>query len=157
MAKKQNRKIRFNYLDGPFYLPSRTQLKEFILKLFKKEGAEVESVNYIFCSDEYLLKINKDFLNHNTYTDIITFQYTQFNKPIVSDIYISIDRVEENAALYQTPFIKELYRVLFHGALHLCGYKDKSEKDIILMRSKENFYLDSYVSRETGAKRETDI
>lgn len=153
MTKQHVEKIRFNYLERSFKLSSRTQLKLFILKLFKTEGVEVDSVNYIFCSDAYLLKINRDFLDHNTYTDIITFQYTPSKEPVVSDIYISIDRVRENARQYHTSFKKELYRVLFHGILHLCGYKDKSEKDIQLMRSKEDHYLRNYVSRETKKER----
>lgn len=157
MVKQKIRKIQFNYLENSFYLPSRTELKKFILTLFEKEGIRVASVNYIFCSDEYLLKINKGFLNHNTYTDIITFQYSEAEMPVHSDIYISIERVKENARLYHTSFTKELYRVLFHGALHLCGYKDKAEKDIKLMRAKEDFYLGKYVSRETKKRKESHI
>jgi len=144
-----SKKIQFHYLEGKIYLPSRTALKEFILDLLKTEGLKVEAINYIFCSDQYLLKINKDFLQHDTYTDIITFQYTAPKMPVHSDIYISIDRVRENAKLFQTSFLQELYRVIFHGALHLCGYKDKSDKDAKLMRSKEDYYVNRYVSRET--------
>jgi rRNA maturation RNase YbeY len=151
------KKIQFHYLEGGFYLPSRTALKKFILTLFKKEGVKVEAVNYIFCADQYLLNINKDFLDHNTYTDIITFQYTAPKMPVRSDIYISIDRVRENAMLYHTSFLQELYRVIFHGTLHLCGYKDKSDKDVKLMRSKEDFYLGQYVSRETKRMKGSNI
>jgi probable rRNA maturation factor len=151
------KKIQFHYLGGRFYLPSRTTLKGFILILFKKEGHKVEAINYIFCSDQYLLKINKDFLDHNTYTDIITFQYTAPKLPVQSDIYISIDRVKENARRYHTSFVQELYRVIFHGALHLCGYKDKSDKDVKLMRTKEDFYLAQYVSRETKRMKGSNI
>ena len=157
MVSQQTKKVQFNYLVGGFYLPSRTALKAFIIYLFQKEGVKVEAINYIFCSDQYLLKINKDFLNHNTYTDIITFQYTAPKTPVQSDIYISMDRVRENARLYHTSFLKELCRVLFHGALHLCGYKDKSEKDVKLMRSKEDSYLDQYVSRETKRIKGSNI
>jgi rRNA maturation RNase YbeY len=153
MVIKATKKIQFNYLEGGFYLPARTALKKFVLDLIQKEGLKVEAINYIFCSDQYLLKINKDFLQHNTYTDIITFQYTASKMPVQSDIYISVDRVKENARLYQTQFLQELYRVIFHGALHLCGYKDKSDKDVKLMRSKEDYYLSHYVSRETRSKR----
>lgn len=151
------KKIQFHYLEGKFYLPSRTALKDFILFLLQKEGLKVEAINYIFCSDQYLLKINKDFLDHNTYTDIITFQYTSAKMPVQSDIYISLDRVKENARLYHTSFLKELYRVIFHGALHLCGYKDKSDKDVKLMRTKEDFYLKQYVSRETKRIKGSNI
>lgn len=157
MVSQKTKKIQFNYLEGSFYLPSRTTLKDFILSLFRKEGLKVGAVNYIFCSDQYLLKINKDFLDHNTYTDIITFQYTVPGMPVHADIYISIDRVRENARLYHIAFIKELYRVMFHGALHLCGYKDKSDKDIRLMRLKEDFYLSRYVSRETKRSKRSNI
>lgn len=145
-------KIKFNYLKKSFSFSSRTSLKRFILILLKKENIQVEQINYIFCSDEYLLLINQNFLAHDTYTDIITFQYTNQNEPVVADIYISIDRVRENAKRYISSFTNEFYRVLFHGALHLAGYKDKSPSEIQTMRKKEDFYLNLYVSRET--KRE---
>src|SRR6266498_1262176 len=108
-----SKKIKFHYLERSFYLPFRTSLKEFILKIFIKEGFKVETVNYVFCSDNYLFQINKAHLNHNTYTDIITFQYSQTSDPIISDIYISIDRVKENAQSYESYFLNELYRVIF--------------------------------------------
>jgi rRNA maturation RNase YbeY len=109
------------------------------------EGVAAEEINYIFCSDQFLFKLNNMYLKHNTYTDIITFQYS--SQPVFSDIYISIDRVRENARLYDITFLKELYRVMFHGALHLCGYKDKTKKDSFEMRNKEDSYLGLYVSR----------
>jgi probable rRNA maturation factor len=152
MAKENKRKIGFNYMGQTFYLPERTRLKEFVLALFVEEGTPVREVNYIFCSDEYLHQINLDFLKHDTYTDIITFQYTPLNDPVQSDIYISIDRVRENAQQFDTSFLMELYRVLFHGALHLCGYKDKTEQEKKLMRTKEERYLAGYVSRGTIRK-----
>jgi rRNA maturation RNase YbeY len=148
MPKKEIKHIRFYFEETLFYFPQRTVLKKFISGIFKKEGLKAGAINYIFCRDEYLLNLNKQYLNHNTYTDIITFQYSWSPQPIHSDIYISIDRVKENAQLYNVPFLKELHRVLFHGALHLCGYKDKTKKAIVLMRSKEDFYLSLYVSRE---------
>lgn len=147
MTKKPG-KIQFHYLEKSFYLPHRKKLKDFILKIFKKEEVKVQAVNFIFCSDKYLLKLNKAFLNHNTYTDVISFQYSNPAKPVVSDIYISIDRIKENSKLYRTPFIMELYRVIFHGTLHLCGYKDKTNQDSILMKSMEDHYLKKYVPRE---------
>jgi probable rRNA maturation factor len=149
MVKEKTRKIRFNYLEQSFHLPERTKLKAFILDLFKKEGVPVEEVNYIFCSDDYLLQINQDFLKHNTYTDIVTFQYTPQGEPVHSDIYVSIDRIRENAAGFMLPFLLELYRVIFHGALHICGYEDKTEGDMKLMRAKEDQYLRMYVPRGT--------
>jgi rRNA maturation RNase YbeY len=114
-------------------------------------------VNYIFCSDKYLLKINQDFLQHNTYTDIITFQYSAESEAVESDIYISVERVRENAQAFRVSFSRELYRVIFHGALHLCGYKDKSAKDAKVMREKEDYYVGLYVSRETKQRRRSHI
>jgi probable rRNA maturation factor len=149
MVRQKAGKIRFNFLEQSFRLPERTKLKAFILALFKKEGASVTEVNYIFCSDEYLLKVNEDFLKHHTYTDIITFQYNAKSEPVQSDIYISIDRVWDNASQFEVSFLEELYRVIFHGALHLCGYKDKNEKDSRKMRVKEDHYLSGYVPRGT--------
>jgi len=151
MTKRDIKKIRFHYLNQSFYLPNRTLLKTFILSLFEKEGFEVQEVNYIFCSDEYLLELNRTYLNHDTLTDIITFQYSEAFQPILSDVYISIERVRENAVFYKNSFIQELYRVLFHGALHLCNYGDKTKKETVLMRRKEDSYLKAYVPRGTQA------
>lgn len=151
MAKMDINTIQFHYLEKSFNIPTRTFLKAFIVKIFKKEGFKAEAVNYIFCSDKYLIDLNRTFLKHNTYTDIITFQYSESSEPVISDIYISIDRVRENAKLFQSTFIKELHRVMFHGALHLCGYKDKTKADRILMRSMENDYLNKmfHVKKKT--------
>jgi rRNA maturation RNase YbeY len=124
-----------------FHFPNRTALKKLLLSLFKKEGFTIKAVNYIFCSDDYLLKINKVHLNHDTYTDIITFEYSECFEPVFSDIYISVERVRENSKVYNVFFTKELSRVILHGALHLCGYKDKSQNQIAEMRSKEELYL----------------
>jgi rRNA maturation RNase YbeY len=157
MVIEKTKKIRFNYLEQPLYLPTRNRLKLFILELFKKEGIKVDGVNYIFCSDRYLLKINQDFLQHDTYTDIITFQYTAEGEAVESDIYISTDRVKENAQAFKVSFTRELYRVIFHGALHLCGYKDKSAKDAKVMREKEDYYVGLYVSRGTKQRRRSHI
>lgn len=148
---KKNPFIHFHFLYTSFYLPRRDRLKDFILELIEKEGRQTEHINYIFCNDEYLLAINQEHLQHDTFTDIITFDYsTNKKEKIVSDIYISIDRVKDNAQLYHTTFQKELLRVIFHGVLHLCGYKDKTKDAQQLMRSKEDYYLNQYfVSRET--------
>ena len=113
-----------------------------------EEGLEVGDVNLIFCSDEALLKMNIDFLQHDYYTDIITFDYCEEN--IVSgDLFISIDRVLDNSVELNTEYDSELKRVCVHGVLHLCGYKDKSDEDEKQMRVKEDFYLEKYVPRET--------
>jgi probable rRNA maturation factor len=142
MPKMDLKKIQFHYLEKSPNIPARTHLKDFILKIFKKEGFKVGTVNYIFCSDNYLFDLNRTFLNHNTYTDIITFQYSTSSESIISDIYISLDRVRENARLFQSTFVRELHRVMFHGALHLCGYKDKTKSNRLQMRSMEDFYLE---------------
>jgi probable rRNA maturation factor len=149
MAVKKN-SIRFYFIEASFYLSRRTQLKSHLSKLFKRENYQIKAVNYIFCTDAYLLKLNQDFLNHDTYTDIITFCLSKRKEPLEADIYISFERVKENAQLFHTSFTKELHRVIFHGALHLCGYKDKKPIEVKEMRFMEEFYLNSYfVSRET--------
>jgi probable rRNA maturation factor len=113
------------------------------------ENKELEEVNLIFCSDEYLLQKNIEFLQHDYYTDIITFDYCQDNL-IMGDLFISKDRVEENAVQNNVTFENELNRVVIHGVLHLCGYKDKSIDEEKLMRNKEDFYLSRIVSRGTS-------
>ncbi len=137
--------IHFHYLEVNFPFQQRTRLKEFLLQLFKKEGREVAFINYVFCTDAYLLKLNKQYLQHDTLTDIITFPLSGNFAPLTSDIFISIDRVKENSRAYLTSFQKELHRVIFHGALHLCGYKDKTRIAEKLMRSKEEEYLAKYL------------
>jgi len=131
----------------PRFLKSR-QLKAFVKSLVLSEGFVLGDVAIVLCSDEYLLKVNQDFLNHDYYTDIITFDYCE-NGIINGDLLISIDRVLENSIKEKTDFIDELHRVVFHGVLHLCGFKDKSKKDIEVMRFKESYYLNLFVSRET--------
>lgn len=113
---------------------------QWIKEAVKKERKEVGEISYVFCSDEYLLKMNVDYLNHNTLTDIITFDYSE-GKQIAGDIYISIDRIQENSQKFNSGFDTELQRVMIHGILHLCGYKDKKESDRVLIRKKENAYL----------------
>lgn len=137
-------KIYFHYLC-PISFSKRSQIKELILSLLKKEGRAVETINYIFCSDEYLLAINQKYLKHNTYTDIVTFELSAAPQPILADIYISIERVRENAKDLELPFRLELLRVILHGALHLCGLKDKTKEQKQLMRAKEEFYLNKFL------------
>lgn len=134
-------KIYFYSADRSFYFNHKKKLKAFISNLFLLEKKPLETVRYIFCSDEYLLKINKQFLNHNYYTDIITFELADKQNPTIAEIYISIDRVKENAITHSVSLEKELLRVIFHGALHLCGHKDKRKSEIIEMRKKEDQYL----------------
>lgn len=144
MMNKATDNISFHYQLRGFKFPNRNQLKSFLSTLFKKERQELEELHYIFCSDEYLLDINRNFLQHDYYTDIISFEMAEKGQPSMGEIYISIDRVKENAKEVGESFQRELHRVLFHGALHLCGYRDKSEKESQLMRKKENEYLDLY-------------
>lgn len=154
MVQAKNQPIQFHFSCDQFYLPNRTQLKFFINGLFKKEGYRAKAVNYIFCTDAFLLDLNQSYLQHDTYTDIITFDFSEEERQVVADIYISVERVKENAGIFDTRFLKELYRVMFHGALHLCGYKDKSQKDKVEMRSKEDHYLGLFfVPRETWTSK----
>jgi rRNA maturation RNase YbeY len=141
--------ISLNSVDvvKPKFIKSR-QLKPFIKSLILSEGLVSGDIAIVFCSDEYLLKINQDFLNHDYYTDIITFDYCE-NGIVNGDLLISLDRVLENSTKENTSFLEELHRVVFHGVLHLCGFKDKSKKDIEMMRFKESHYLNLYVPRET--------
>ena len=111
-----------------------------VIRIFKEEEFALEHIDYIFCSDEFLLNINRSALNHDYYTDIITFPLSNKNQPIVAEIYVSVDRVKDNAIQLRQSFAQELSRVIAHGALHLCGYKDKTKKDIAKIRSKEDYY-----------------
>jgi len=138
------KRVYFYYPEKKYRIEDRCGLKQAISELFWKERREVGRINYIFCSDEYLLLINRQHLNHDYYTDIITFDLSSDPANVVSDIYVSVDRVFENAKTLGIPRSRELVRVIFHGALHLCGYKDKSRNDISVMRRKENYYLKQY-------------
>jgi probable rRNA maturation factor len=138
--------VQFHFLT-PVTLGGRTALKSFITALFRREGGQLASLSYIFCSDEYLLGINQQFLQHDDYTDIITFDLSEPGAATSGEIYISIDRVRENAAGLGLSFKEELHRVIFHGALHLCGYKDKSPKAQKQMRAAEDKYLSLYFGK----------
>ena len=128
-------------VNGDFY-------KEWLSVVCVDEQKKLNEVNLIFCSDEYLLNINIEFLQHDYYTDIISFDYCE-GKLISGDLFISKDRVIENAGNNNVAFLVELNRVVVHGVLHLCGYKDKTDGDVLVMRSKEDYYLSKIVSRET--------
>ena len=123
-----------------FQLRHKTVLKSWIKKVVGKEGGKMKDLSFIFCDDMELLNKNSKYLNHDTLTDILTFDYSE-NNNISGDIYISIDRVKENAKTYKVTFENELDRVMIHGVLHLLGYNDKSKKDQKAMREKEDFYL----------------
>jgi probable rRNA maturation factor len=144
MASLSKPKVYFFY-ETPVSLKERTILKRFIELIFKKEKTKLSSLNYIFCTDKRLLEINRQFLQHDYYTDIITFQLTSPGEPVEAEVYISIDRVKENAEFMKEAVIRELHRVIFHGALHLCGYRDKSKKEKEEMRAKEEEYLAKYL------------
>ena len=128
--------------DIEFDLVNKTEHIAWVFKIIESEGYSVESINYIFCSDDMILEVNKKHLNHDYFTDIITFSLRE--DPIVSDIFISIDRVVDNAKTHNVPFDQELLRVMAHGVLHLCGYKDKTEAESLVMRQKEDFYIALY-------------
>lgn len=136
--------VQFYIADTKITLKERTKLKGFIISIFLKEGKKMNYINYIFCSDEYLLSINREFLKHDYYTDIITFNLSGIQDPINGEVYVSIDRIRENAKNLQVSIKSEFHRVIFHGALHLCGYKDKKRADKQLMRKQEDKYLNSY-------------
>jgi rRNA maturation RNase YbeY len=128
--------------DIEFDLDEPALHSEWIIRVAKAESNSIEELNYIFCSDAYLYSLNQEYLNHDTFTDIITFDLRdQETTPLTADIFISIDRVRENANDQGIPFIDELDRVMIHGLLHLCGYSDKSETDKLNMRKKEDACL----------------
>jgi len=131
--------ISFNY-ETAFQLENENLISNWISKVIIAEGFKEDEINYIFCDDDYLHKLNVEFLNHDTLTDIISFDYS-VGKIIQGDIFISIERVKDNANDFKVDFLDELHRVIVHGVLHYCGYKDKSVEDAKTMRQKENDYL----------------
>ena len=135
--------IQFHFLL-PCTLNARTPLKAFIISVFKKEKKSLSGLNIIFCDDDYLLTLNEQFLHHDYYTDILSFPLSGPGDPLVAEIYISIDRVRDNAGNHQASFREELHRVIFHGILHFCGYKDTSSADIKKIRGMEDKYLKTY-------------
>ena len=132
--------ILFHNADTSYILKNKRIISSWITDTIKEEEKQLEEISYIFCTDDYLLKINQEHLDHDTYTDIITFDYTE-DGIISSEIYISVDRVRENAKNLAVAALDEMHRVIIHGVLHLCGYKDKSDLQSQEMRGKENYYL----------------
>jgi rRNA maturation RNase YbeY len=128
--------INFNY-ESEFNLDNETEVANWLAVVILSESKKEGEINYVFCDDLYLHKINLEYLNHDDLTDIISFDYTMGNE-IAGDIFISVERVRENAIDFKVSFEEELKRVMVHGVLHYCGYKDKGEADEWLMRSKEN-------------------
>ena len=134
--------ITFFTEDLAFTLKDKAKVREWINNTIKAEGFKrIAELNFIFCSDAYLLDINKQYLNHDTYTDIVTFDSSEDEDVIAGDIFISVERTRENAAKYGVSDMDELHRVIIHGVLHLCGYYDKKKEDKELMTAKENEYL----------------
>lgn len=136
--------IQFFFLQDKHILKDRTALKTFLPTVFRKNNKQLSNLTYIFCSDDYLLAINKAHLQHDFYTDIITFDLSETPRHITGEIYISTDRVRDNAATLGVSIKEELHRVIFHGALHLCGYKDKSARHLKEMRAAEDRCLITY-------------
>ncbi len=134
----------FHYIEND-KLSNTEDIKFWINSVLKEEGMIIGELVYILCNDEYLLKKNIQFLNHNTLTDVITFDYSKDNI-ISGDILISTERVVENAKIFKVDYLTELHRVMVHGLLHLLGYKDKIEKDANIMRQKENYYLNKFIN-----------
>lgn len=130
--------IRFFTEDISFTLKDKNKLRKWIQVVIDNEGKLPGDLNYIFCSDEFLYKLNIEYLNHDTLTDIITFDLSEDEDEISGEIYISIDRVRENAKKFKVPFYNELHRVMIHGILHLAGYHDKTQEEVTMMRGKED-------------------
>ena len=136
--------IEYQYIECDEIITSE-EISLWLSNVIKEEGKKIGELVYVLCKDEYLLEKNIQFLNHDTLTDVITFDYCE-NDLINGDILISTDRVEENAKTYKVNYLTELHRVMVHGLLHLLGYKDKKEKDAKTMREKENYYLNKFVN-----------
>jgi probable rRNA maturation factor len=131
------------------WFKGRRAMKTLLGELFKKEKVPLDTIQFILVSDDALLDVNRSYLNHDYYTDIITFDLSGPGAAKVSDIYISLDRVEENAKHYNEARLNELRRVMIHGCLHLCGYKDKLKTEQLRMREREDYYLRLYTKRST--------
>jgi len=140
--------IQFFEEDITYKLKNKTAVRQWITETIQAEGYKLKELTYVFCSDSYLLQINQQYLDHDTYTDIITFDNSEIANTIIGDIFISIDRIRENALKFSTTEADELHRVIIHGALHLLGYTDKSAPDKKKMTLKEDFYLNkrSFIS-----------
>ena len=133
--------IHFFFNETSIVLTNRNELKSRLSTVFLDEGMLFSNLNFIFCTDHFLLSINKEFLGHDDYTDIITFSLGDPKEPIKGEIYISTERIRDNAVKHGCTIKNEIHRVMFHGVLHLCGYKDKTIKDKLKMTAKENYYL----------------
>lgn len=133
--------INFFSEEIRFVLPQKGKSRDWINEIFRRERKKCGIINFVFCNDAFLLDINKRYLNHSTFTDIITFDLSTDKKYLNADIYISIERVKENAKTFKSLFKVELYRVMSHGVLHLIGYNDKSPQETLIIREREDFYI----------------
>jgi probable rRNA maturation factor len=143
IPKSPGKKVYFFFPYTHFSLRDRQKLKKFIESIFRREGKKLRTLNYIFCSDKALLEINRQYLGHDFYTDIISFDLSE-DDITMGEVHISVERVRENAIQFGTSFKQELLRVIFHGALHLCGYTDKNNRNQLKMRKREDYYLSRY-------------
>ncbi len=137
-------KVFFFYQGINLKIPNKIKLTNFIESIFEAEKKNLKFINYIFCSDKFLLSVNKKYLNNSYYTDTISFNLSDTKNEIIAEVYISIPRIKENSKLYTTSFKSELHRVVFHGTLHICGYSDKKKSEKVLMLKKENKYLELF-------------
>lgn len=133
--------IRFFNENVAYKLPQKKVLRQWLKQQTEQEGYAVGELNYIFCSDEYVLQVNRDYLQHDYYTDIITFDQREEEAKLAGDIFISVERVADNASQLNIPVEQEMHRVLAHGLLHLCGYGDKNDEEVTQMRTRENEWL----------------
>ena len=136
--------INYQYIENQ-ELSNRDKISLWLDSVVEEEGRQIGELVYVFCKDNYLLEKNIQFLNHNTLTDVITFDYCE-GQIINGDILISTERVNENSNIYKVNYLTELHRVMLHGLLHLLGYNDKNEKDTKTMREKENYYLNKFIN-----------
>ncbi len=138
-------KLRFHELTTKSTLTDRRKLNKFLLSLFSKEGLVLDRVDIIFCTDEFLYTLNKEFLNHDYYTDTISFLLSDLRDPLVGEVYISIDRVKDNSKQRQEQYKTELIRIIIHGILHLCGYFDKPKMAALKMYKAQEGYLNNWL------------
>ncbi len=140
------KKIKFSNNGISPLINDKREFKLFLFSIFENENVNFANISYVFCRDAFLLQLNKKYLYHDTFTDIITFTLSGKLTPIIAEIYISVERVQENALSLHVDYQEELRRVMIHGVLHLCGYSDQTVEEKKLMREKENFYLSKYYS-----------
>lgn len=133
--------IDFYAEDLAFDLPAQTEVKQWLITVAASEHSDIQELTFIFCSDAYLLELNQQYLEHDTLTDVITFDYAEESGVVEGDVFISVERTRENAAEMGVAHLQELHRVMVHGLLHLLGYTDKTDEEKATMRTKEDFYL----------------